>query len=462
VKSIRLFSGIVCLAVSLAVTEAPPAEEVNDELIQLVVNLLGDQDKDVRALGLEQVRTEAKGPAATERFAALLPSLSPDSQAGLLSALADRGDDAARPAVLDMLASPNEQVRVAAIGALGSLGKAPDVHLLVQLLTKPSKAEQAAARGSLVRLQGEQIPALIVAEMKEAPVATRVELIEILSDRHALGTMPDLLSAAVDADAAVRAAAMAALGQLAGPENISGMVRGVLAARTAAEREAAEKSVARVCSRIEDAQERADPLLAAMDKLSAADRQALLPTLGRIGGPVALESIEAAIAEAASHELGIRALCNWPDASIAARLIELVNTDKHAPHRTMALRALIRVAPLPDDRSDHERLTLLQKAMTMCQQDAERNLVLQRARAIRIPESLRFVEPYLDQLAYAQQACRTVVELAHHRQLREANKAEFGRALDKVIRISKDATVIERAQRYKRGQTWARPITPES
>jgi len=50
-----------------------------------------------------------------------------------------------------------------------------------------------------------------------------------------------------------------------------------------------------------------------------------------------------------------------------------------------------------------------------------------------------------------------VVELAHHRDLREPNKAEFDRALDKVIQTSKDATVVDRANRYKKGQTWARP-----
>jgi hypothetical protein len=88
-------------------------------------------------------------------------------------------------------------------------------------------------------------------------------------------------------------------------------------------------------------------------------------------------------------------------------------------------------------------------------------LTLQRASAIRAPETLRFLVPYLDQPAYAQQACQTVVELAHHRDLREPNKAEFDRALDKVIQTSKDATVVDRANRYKKGQTWARPTVPE-
>ena len=134
-----------------------------------------------------------------------------------------------------------------------------------------------------------------------------------------------------------------------------------------------------------------------------------------------------------------------------------MQTDEDSGDQIAALRALIRVAPLPDGRSDGEKLDLLQQAMTLCTRDNERNLVLQRAAAIRIPETLRFLLPYLDQSTYAQAACRAIVELAHHRDLREPNKAEFDEALDKVIQISKDATVIDRAKRYKKGQTWAGP-----
>ena len=88
----------------------------------------------MRAVGLQQVREQAKGPAATKRFAALLPKLPPDAQAGLLDALGDRGDKAARPALLDMLKSRDEPVRAAALRALGSLGEPDDVPLLAQSL----------------------------------------------------------------------------------------------------------------------------------------------------------------------------------------------------------------------------------------------------------------------------------------------------------------------------------------
>jgi hypothetical protein len=70
---------------------------------------------------------------------------------------------------------------------------------------------------------------------------------------------------------------------------------------------------------------------------------------------------------------------------------------------------------------------------------------------------LRFVLPYVAQSEFAQLACETVVELAHHREIRDPNKAEFDKALDKVIEVSKDEVVVDRAGRYKRGETWERP-----
>ena len=66
----------------------------------------------------------------------------------------------------------------------------------------------------------------------------------------------------------------------------------------------------------------------------------------------------------------------------------------------------------------------------------------------------RFVEPYLNQPKFAQVACETVVELAHHKELRQPNKAEFNKALDKVVLLSKDPEVILRAKHYLKDETW--------
>ena len=61
--------GTFYLAVGLGLGCALTAVgQSGDELVEAVINLLGERDKDLRALGLEQVRSEAKGEAATRRF----------------------------------------------------------------------------------------------------------------------------------------------------------------------------------------------------------------------------------------------------------------------------------------------------------------------------------------------------------------------------------------------------------
>ena len=64
----------------------------------------------------------------------------------------------------------------------------------------------------------------------------------------------------------------------------------------------------------------------------------------------------------------------------------------------------------------------MKQAMAIAKTDEERALVVNRCRTSYSIESLRYVLPYLEQPKFVQLACETIVELAHHRELREPNK----------------------------------------
>lgn len=441
------------LAVSFAAARA--ADDADADAVAAVIDLLGEKDKEMRALGLQQVREELKGAAATRQFVAALPKLPAEVQAELLAALGDRGDRAARPAVLDSLKNQEATIRLAALRALGPLGEAADVAVVVPRLTTGQPNERAATKKCLVAMCGETISPAIAAELKGTNPKLRVALIGVLTARRANGCADEVLAVAGDSDAEVRKAAVAALGLLAGPKQVPAMLACVLKAEPGAPREAAEKAVFLVCAKNKDSERRADPILSVWEKFSDSEKNQLLSTLGRVGGSAALKIIDSAIAgkDLDRRDAGIRALCNWPDATVVSRLLDLSQKPPEAKYGRLALRALTRVAVLPDKRSNAERLATLEKAVSLCTTPEERNYAIQRAKAIRTIESLRFVVPYLDKPEYAQSACSTVVELAHHRGLREPNKAEFNKALDAVLRLCKDADLLDRAERYKKGQT---------
>jgi hypothetical protein len=458
-KAAQLLAAAVCAA---SCCLAPPrgAQAEQADLAELVGELLRDPDKEMRALGLEQIRAEAPGAELTQRFAALLPQLDEAGQTALLGALAARGDAAAKPAIRELLeASERPSVRGAAAEALGRLGDVSDCDRLIELLGTGDESQRAAARGALVQLRGSAVGDAIAAASAEAAVDVRVTLIEILAERRAAGVAATLLAGAVDRQPEVRGASMAALAALADGDQLAGMLRGVLAAAEGPERTTAEKAVMRACERLNAAEDRSAPLLRALVDFPLEERRTLLPAVGRVGGASARAAIEAAIddADPEMHAAGVRALTNWPDATAAARLLELVAHDPDEQHRIAALRAVLRIAPVADGRTDAEKLALLREAIVLCQRDEERLLGLQRAAAIRSPATLEWAATYLDDPACAQEACLTIVELAHHRNLRESSKDAFDAALRRVLEISRDEVVRERARRYLANQTWVRP-----
>ena len=452
--------GCLVLVWSLADGTIAVADEPSPDLVKMVVGLLHEKDKDLRAVGLDQVRGEIKGTTATATFASELPKLSPEAQAGLISALADRGDAAALPGVLALMnGSTDKAVRTAAVRALGKLGTAEQVPALTALLTDKSAGLSAAARESLTALTGTDVVKTIVVGLHQANEPTQIALIEILNTRRALDAVDDLVELAQGDAAQVRTAAMAALAQLADRKQVSCLLAAVLKSEKGRERDAAERAIVAVCSRGDNQQPADELIMATLTDIEPGLQTQLLSTLGRVGGEKALARLEAAIAsdDAEVREEGLRGLCNWPDASTADRMIELIKDEKFSAQRAALINALIRVAVATDGRTESERLARLQQALSLCETDAQRNEVLRRAQTIRSLETLRYLLTFVDQPTFSEQACLSIVELAHHRNLREPNKAEFHPALDKVATTSKNATTVDRAKRYKAGQTWVRP-----
>lgn len=451
---------LMVAAASATLAARAVAADAGDELVQKIVKLLGDPDREFRAAALDQVRTSARGADRTRTFAAQLPKLDAPAQAALITALADRGDAAARSAVVELLAaSKDEDVRSAALAALGEIGAAEDLPTLVKALSAPSGVEQQAARTAIVRMRGDFVDKTLAADAKTADAPTRAALVELLAARRSTSEMPAFIAASTDDDARVRGAAMTALGQLAGPEQITAMIPAVLKAQKGGERDAAERSVAAVCARIESEGQRADALIAAIDKVDASRRDDLLSLVGRVGGKRLIDFVGdiATGSDADRRLLAIDALSKWPDASPADKLLEIANKTADAAEREQAFQGYVKLAATRDGRSDKDRLERMKQAMQAARTPEEQSLVINRCRTAYSVETMRFVLPFLAKSPFAQIACETIVELAHHREIRDPHKAEFDKALDQVIKISEDPVVVDRAQRYKRGETWERP-----
>ena len=185
----------------------------------------------------------------------------------------------------------------------------------------------------------------------------------------------------------------------------------------------------------------------------------MLALVGRVGGPTLIDFVASIATEdnPARRLLGIDALSKWPDATAADKLMEIMSKATDPAERHQAFLGFVKISSTRDGRSDKQRLDRMKEAMKVATTPDEASFVINRTRTAYDVESLRFVLPYVDQPPYAQISCETIVEIAHHREVRDANQAEFQKALDKVIQVAKDPVVVDRAQRYKEGKTWERP-----
>jgi HEAT repeat protein len=235
------------------------------------------------------------------------------------------------------------------------------------------------------------------------------------------------------------------------------MVELLLKTETGRDRDELEKAIMFVCNRIGDPDERPMPVLEAILEIGPADSDVsdaqasiLLPLLGRIGGNPALEVIQDALklGKPEVQDAAVRALSNWPNADVADQLAAIAETSANESHRVWALRAYVRVVTADRSRPGRQTLAMLTRAMDLATRDDERRLILGRAAAARVVETLRWVVPYLDRDSLRRDASRAVVELARHRDLMSPNRDEFVTALNKVTKLCKDQGLVDRAREY--------------
>jgi HEAT repeat protein len=423
---------------------------VGPQEVELVREWLASDDAMVRDAGAGELANLP--PDGLRAVAAGMAKLPARSQWSILMAIRVRGDKSLAPIALAAAGSKDDVVRLAAVRTLAVVGDVTALPLLTRLAAAEDKLGEAA-RQSLEAICGPKIDEGIIAAMRaEKDPAQRAEWIGLLASRRPAGVVPVLLAEAAYPDPAVRSRAVDALAKLAGPKDIPALVALVLKAEKGPERDEAEKAVRLVCQQAPDAEHRADPVIDVYRSTPAADQAELLPLVGRLGGSAARALVEQALAgkEPKLYDAGLRALCNWPDASAAEQLLNLAQTAADPAHRLAALRAFIRVAALPGSASDDKRLAMLKQAIQLARRDEERALVLERASAVRSVQTLRFLLPYLE-TTLAEPASKSIVELARHKELREPNKQEFGAALATVIKTSTDPATLEKAKRCLQG-----------
>ncbi len=367
-----------------------------------------------------------------------LADFSPPTQVQLLAAFAEREEEAAYPAVLNGLQHYDEDVRVAAISALVTIGSEADIALLTHLAASGSSvADQEAARRALSFLPGASVDQAIIAQIPDVEPAVRAELVRALGERAARQATGLLLETAVDPEPAVRRESLRALAIVAGPELIDDLIRLLISEADGGTRNEAQRTVVLVSQKILEPSSRAGPLLAALPAVEAGEaRSALLQALGTIGDPAALPAIRAELesADVASQRAAVVALSSWPDAGPAEDLHAVAASSRDQVIRILALRGYVTLLRSGGGRAVEQSIELFEGAMALATQTTEKTMVLAGLGELRGPQALGATTRYLEDASIKREAEAALTRILGR--LRNADEERTQRMLDSGLRGS--------------------------
>ena len=109
-----------------------------------------------------------------------------------------------------------------------------------------------------------------------------------------------------------------------------------------------------------------------------------------MGGAKSLVAVHKAMQsrEAAVRDAGYRLLANWPDATVADELLDIAKTNKVEAYRIWSLRAFARVISVPGAVPPAKAFRMLKAVLPLAARTEDRQLVVERLGAVRVPESL--------------------------------------------------------------------------
>jgi HEAT repeat protein len=259
------------------------------------------------------------------------------------------------------------------------------------------------------------------------------------------------LQAAESADAETRRRAFMALEMMATPTEAAVLIRLLCKTTPGEEREAADRAVWMSCQQIPDPAARSTLLKTAMAQADAAGKCAILPTLARMGGEESLAAVHEAMqsSDQAVRDAGYRALANWPDDTVAGELLDIAKSSEVDAYRVWSLRAYARVVTLPSERPAQTTYEMLCSAMDLATRTEDKQLIISRLGAVRVPDALTRLLAYVDQPELKDAAVPAVFALA--KGLSQSHPDQARAALEKIRTLTEDAVLLQQIPKVLRG-----------
>ena len=329
------------------------------------------------------------GRKATEGFAALLPTISPELQVILVDVLAKRGDRAVLPTIIMTSRHRDAAVRMAAIKAMGSLGDRSVVIELIKIAAHNIGEEQRVAREGLANLDAPGVDDVLISASSGPNNIMRTEAIRSIKERKVAHAGPTLFRIAEREIESLQIEALGALGVVAADEDLPELVSLLIKSKSAGTLRAAQAAVLAVAERPGTDEDHTKSILSAARRTykDNAIRISLIDILGELADENSYSTVLALTRRtpAEVRAFALQRLAGWPTPRPLADLAKIAESTKDENDQALAFDGYTYLMTLPADRSEEETKVVYQTAVDLATTPARVERVARVFAAIGTP-----------------------------------------------------------------------------
>jgi HEAT repeat protein len=422
--------------------------------LPVLLELMRSPDKGDFAMALRTAR-ELPGTTVTDALVNEMKAANPERQPLILLALADRGDAAALPAVLDAARTGPKKVRLAAVAVLEYLSGPSNLPVLLQLAADTDPDLSRAAITVLTRLPGKDVDSVLLERLPMSEGKQRAAIIELAGQRRIEAAIPLIVTTANASDAQVRSASLKTIGLIGGDAEIPKLI--ALLQKTPSQDQRAEIEAALVSISGRRGAGCVQPLLSLAHAEDSSMRIAALQALAAAGGAEALAAVKEALADKdeAVQDEAVRTISSWPntwpdDDAVAEPLLTLARSSQKKSHQVLALRGYLQFVQGDKKLNDNDRLNRISDVMPLLERPEEKRLAIAALRTIHTADSLNALTAFAKDSAVADEACSAVMDIAGKKS-NSVSRNVRQKALQTVVDNSSDEATRKRAQNILSG-----------
>lgn len=394
---------------------------------QLLLAAADDKNKEYRTAALKFAGSNLT-PATAALWINKLGKAEPVAKAEIISMLGDNKVQESLPAVLKLLKSKDQEIRLAAINATAKIGQEQVIDNLLEVMHKGDATDVATVSNAILRMKGTGLTPKIAAFMPKTKPEVQVALINILAARAANDQLDAIYAQLKSKEPQVRKAAFAALKQVVANENLPQLF--ALLNETTDQNELTQVQEAIIVS-LRNGKNSAQQVDAVLQQMATAPEQKkplFYKMLASLGGSKSLKAVSDAFytGNEQAKKASIDALSSWADASSAAELIKIGRQATDSTYLGSALKGYLNVIKDANYTAE-QRLLMLREAMEIAKTPAQQDQLLRAVEQAKTINALLFAGKYLDNPALQQAAANTVMNIAM------ANKSYHGTIVKNLI-----------------------------